>query len=295
MRLTQMIEALLFASDAPLSAADLLRIDERLDEDTVEAVIQELRAEYETSERSFQVYEVAGGYQLLTRPEYVTVLERYDSVPQPARLSVPALEVLAIIAYRQPIGRAEIEDIRGVGSSGVLRTLQERSLIDVVARGEGLGRPLLYGTTQKFLEHFGFRSLEDLPRPEELPVVLRERTRPAESVRESGKEPEPAALVIERAPAVTERVLSIVNLEPSTDVSEMEDVSADLEFEEVELKWAAAGARETAERAERRDAAAAADRADGRGADGGAGEPEAKVAAPERADWNEVGEQASSG
>src|SRR5688572_13624972 len=179
MRLTQMIEALLFASDAPLSAADLLRIDEQLDEDTVEAIIQELRAEYELGERSFQVYEVAGGYQLLTRPEFVTVLERYDSVPQPARLSVPALEVLAIIAYRQPIGRAEIEDIRGVGSSGVLRTLQERELVDAVARGEGLGRPLLYGTTQKFLEHFGFRSLEDLPRPDELPVVLRTRPVPA--------------------------------------------------------------------------------------------------------------------
>jgi len=176
MRLTQIIEALLFASDAPLSAADLSRVDERLDEDTVEAVIQELRAEYELSERSFQIYEVGGGFQLLTRPEFVTVLERYDSVPQPSRLSAPALEVLAIIAYRQPLGRAEIEDIRGVGSSGVLRTLQERSLIEPVARGEGLGRPLLYGTTRKFLEHFGFRSLEDLPRPDELPVVLRDRT-----------------------------------------------------------------------------------------------------------------------
>jgi segregation and condensation protein B len=176
MRLTQIIEALLFASDAPLSAADLLRVDERLDEDTVEAVIQELRSEYELGERSFQIYEVAGGYQLLTRPEFVSVLERYDSVPQPARLSAPALEVLAIIAYRQPIGRVEIEDIRGVGSSGVLRTLTERNLVEPVARGEGLGRPLLYGTTKKFMEHFGFRSLEDLPRPDELPVVLRERT-----------------------------------------------------------------------------------------------------------------------
>jgi len=175
MRLTQIIEALLFASDAPLSAADLSRVDERLDEDTVEAVIRELRAEYELGERSFQVYEVAGGYQLLTRPEFVAVLERYDSVPQPARLSVPALEVLAIIAYRQPIGRAEVEDIRGVGSSGVLRTLVERDLVAPVGRAEGLGRPLLYGTTKKFMEHFGFRSLEDLPRPDELPIVLRER------------------------------------------------------------------------------------------------------------------------
>lgn len=178
MRLTQIIEALLFASDAPLSALDISRVDERLDEDTVEAVIQELRSEYELSERSFQIYEVAGGFQLLTRPDFVSVLERYDTVPQPSRLSAPALEVLAIIAYRQPLGRAEIEDIRGVGSSGVLRTLVERSLVEPVGRSEGLGRPLLYGTTSKFLEHFGFRSLDDLPRPDELPVVLRER--PAE-------------------------------------------------------------------------------------------------------------------
>jgi segregation and condensation protein B len=176
MRLTQIIEALLFASDAPLTAADLARVDERLDEDTVEAVIQELRSEYEVSERSFQVYELAGGYQLLTRPEFVTVLERYESVPQPARLSQSALEVLAIIAYRQPIGRAEVEEIRGVGSSGVLRTLQDRHLIEAVGRAEGLGRPLLYGTTTKFLEHFGYRSLEDMPRPDELPVVLLSRT-----------------------------------------------------------------------------------------------------------------------
>jgi segregation and condensation protein B len=186
MRLTQIIEALLFASDAPLSATDLSKVDERLDEDTVEAVIQELRADYELSERSFQIYEVAGGFQLLTRPEFVSVLERYDSVPQPSRLSTPALEVLAIISYRQPLGRGEIEDIRGVGSSGVLRTLVERGLVEPVGRGEGLGRPLLYGTTKKFLEHFGFRSLEDLPRPDELPVVLRDRAPAVSESAESG-------------------------------------------------------------------------------------------------------------
>jgi segregation and condensation protein B len=176
MRLTQIIEALLFASDAPLTPADLARVDEQLDEDTVEAVIQELRSEYESTERSFQVYELAGGYQILTRPEFVTVLERYDTVPQPSRLSNSALEVLAIIAYRQPLGRAEVEEIRGVGSSGVLRTLMDRNLIEAVGRSEGLGRPLLYGTTTKFLEHFGYRSLEDLPRPDELPVVLLSQT-----------------------------------------------------------------------------------------------------------------------
>jgi segregation and condensation protein B len=176
MRLTQIVEALLFASDAPLGAPDIARIDERLDEDTVEAVIQELRSEYEETERAFQIYEVAGGYQLLTRPDFATYLERYETVPQPAKLSAPALETLAIISYRQPIGRGEVEEIRGVGSSSALKTLLDRGLVEVVGRGEGLGRPLLYGTSTRFLEHFGFRSLEDLPRPDELPVVLRTRS-----------------------------------------------------------------------------------------------------------------------
>lgn len=189
MRLTQMVEALLFASDAPLTAADLSRIDERLDEDTVAAVVEELQAEYDRTERAFQIYELAGGFQLLTRPEFVSVLERYQTVPQSGRLSIPALEVLAIVSYRQPIGRLEIEEIRGVQSAAVLRTLQDRELIEPVGRGEGLGRPLLYGTTRRFLEHFGFNSLEDLPRPDELPVVLRN----AEPRIETG-EPEAFAL-----------------------------------------------------------------------------------------------------
>jgi segregation and condensation protein B len=176
MRTSRLIEALLFASHSPLSAAELTRADDHLDEDQVEQAIAELRLEYERDARAFEIVEIAGGYQLLTRPEFASVLERFDSVPHPTRLSSPALETLAIIAYRQPIGRAEVEEIRGVGAGGVLKTLQERELIEVVGRGEGLGRPLLYGTTRRFLEHFGFRSLEDLPRPEELPVVLRAYT-----------------------------------------------------------------------------------------------------------------------
>jgi segregation and condensation protein B len=174
-RASRVIEALLFASESPLAPADLARADEELDEERVEAAIAELRAEYDRDARAFTVYEVGGGYQLLTRPEFAPVLERFDSVPGAQRLSGPALETLAILAYRQPVGRAEVEEIRGVGSGGVLKTLQERGLIEVVGRGEGLGRPLLYGTTQFFLQHFGFRSLDDLPRSEELPVVLARR------------------------------------------------------------------------------------------------------------------------
>ncbi len=175
MNVSQIVEAVLFASDAPLTAGDIARADEMLDEDQVEEAVRLLRAEYDDAARSFQLIELAEGYQILTRPEYAPYLERFDNVPRPSRLSGPALETLAIIAYRQPIGRLEVEYVRGVGVSGVVRTLQERNLIEVVGRAEGLGRPLLYGTTRHFLEHFGFRSLEDLPRPEELPIVLRER------------------------------------------------------------------------------------------------------------------------
>ena len=184
MKTTQIIEALLFASDAPLSAEDLARGEEDLDADAVERAIADLRRDYEQQGRAFQIYQLAGGYQLLTRPEYSPHLERFETVPRNTRLSGAALEVLAIIAYRQPIGRSEVEEIRGVGSSHVLRTLQELGLIDVVARGEGLGRPLLYGTTGRFLEHFGFASLDDLPKPDELPVVL------ANHRRERAQEPE---------------------------------------------------------------------------------------------------------
>ena len=173
---TQIVEAVLFASEAPLNAEEIARADEALDEDLIEEAIQELNAAYSESERAFEIRELGEGYQLLTRADFAPYLERFDTIPRPSRLSGPALETLAIIAYRQPIGRIEVEYIRGVSSAGVIHTLQDRALIEVVTRGEGLGRPLLYGTTQRFLEHFGFRSLDDLPRPEELPVILRERT-----------------------------------------------------------------------------------------------------------------------
>jgi segregation and condensation protein B len=174
-RASRIIEALLFASESPLTPADLARADEGLDEERVEAAIAELRAEYDREQRAFTVHEVGGGYQLLTRPEFAPVLERFDSVPASQRISGPALETLAIIAYRQPVGRAEVEEIRGVGAGGVLKTLQERGLVEVVGRSEALGRPLLYGTTQFFLQHFGFRGIDDLPRSEELPIVLARR------------------------------------------------------------------------------------------------------------------------
>ena len=177
MRLAQIVESALFASQTPLTPRDIARADESLTPEIVKDALAELRDEYERSDRSFQIYNLGDGYQILTRPEYAPYLERFDSVPRTYGLSPAALETLAIIAYRQPISRVEIEDIRGVGSTTVLRTLQEWELIDTVGRGEGLGRPLLYGTTQRLLDHFGLRDLADLPRLEDLPVTLQtERT-----------------------------------------------------------------------------------------------------------------------
>ena len=125
-----------------------------------------------------ELVELGGGWQILTRPEYTETIERAQLAARPHRLSAAALETLALIAYRQPLGRLEIEEIRGVSVGGMLKTLLERGLIDVIARGEGLGRPLLYGTTPAFLEQFALRHLGELPRAEELAIALRTEPRP---------------------------------------------------------------------------------------------------------------------
>ncbi len=177
----QIVEATLFASQTPLTVRELARADEALDLARVREALGSLREHYEADARAFQVYQLGDGYQILTRPEFAPYLERFDSVPRPPALSRAALETLAIVAYRQPIGRIELEEIRGVASASVLRTLQDWELLAVVGRGEGLGRPLLYGTTPQFLDHFALRSLSDLPRPDELPISL---------VRPSATEPE---------------------------------------------------------------------------------------------------------
>ncbi len=173
MRATRIVEAVLFASESPLAPAEIARAGGDLTTAAVEAAINQLCQEYEREDRAFQIYPLGDGYQILTRPEYAPYLEQFDSVTRTTRLSRAALETLAIIAYRQPVSRLEIEELRGVNVAGVLRNLQERDLIEVVERAEGLGRPMLYGTTRKFLDHFGLRSLEDLPQPEDLQISLR--------------------------------------------------------------------------------------------------------------------------
>jgi segregation and condensation protein B len=173
--LAKLLEAALFASavPVPLDALRLMAAHSDDGESTLESALTELREHYDNDGHGVELIEVAGGWQILTRPEYTEAIERAQLAARPQRLSAAALETLAIIAYRQPIGRAEIEEIRGVGAGALLKSLNERGLIDIVGRGEGLGRPLLYGTTPSFLEQFALRHLEELPRADELAIALR--------------------------------------------------------------------------------------------------------------------------
>lgn len=173
--LAKLLEAALFASAIPIPAEALRLMAAHAEdgENTLESALEELRDHYENDGHGVELVEIAGGWQILTRPEYTEAIERAQLAARPQRLSAAALETLAIIAYRQPIGRAEIEEIRGVGAGAILKSLLERGLIDVTGRGEGLGRPLLYGTTPSFLEQFALRHLEELPRSDELAIALR--------------------------------------------------------------------------------------------------------------------------
>jgi segregation and condensation protein B len=162
------VEAILFSSDAPLTPAKLAQIAELPGQKAVRQAVATLNERYEQTRSSFRIESVAGGYQMLTLPEYHDVLARLYKTRSESKLSQAAMETLAIIAYRQPILRADIEAIRGVACGEVLRGLMEKQMVKIVGRAEILGRPMLYGTTRRFLETFGLNDLQDLPRVEEL-------------------------------------------------------------------------------------------------------------------------------
>lgn len=171
--LTQLVEAALFAAARPLTLEELNALDPDVSEAEVRAALEQLREHYDFDGHGVEVVELGGGFQILTRPALAAALERAQVAQRSPRLTPAMLETLAVIAYRQPVGRNEVEEIRGVNVSGVLRSLQERGLIEVVGRSEGLGRPLLYGTTPLFLELLGLPDLANLPRAEEFTIALR--------------------------------------------------------------------------------------------------------------------------
>lgn len=170
-RVKPVVEALLFASDGPLSLGRLKALLDA-DPEAIREAIDLLNREYWETGRSFLIVEVAGGFQMATRSQFAPWVRKLSGRSE-ARLSKAALEVLAIIAYRQPVTRQEVEAIRGVSSGGVLAGLLQRGLIRITGRSDAPGRPLLYGTTRKFLQTFGLRSLEELPKPEEIEEMMR--------------------------------------------------------------------------------------------------------------------------
>jgi segregation and condensation protein B len=182
MNLSRVIEALLFSAHKPLSVKEIVDVlrnagaeDEFPPNDfanvkpaEIAAAIEQLKIEYIQNEHGFQLVEKAEGWQLTSDPKYARWVRGLFPAPKPSRLTSPALETLAIIAYRQPITRADVEAVRGVTIDSVLQTLMERGLVRISGRAEIPGRPLLYETTEFFLDHFGLRNLDELPNVEEL-------------------------------------------------------------------------------------------------------------------------------
>jgi len=168
------LEALIFASPQPITPREIGKVLGGIPREAWQAALAEIRSDYARDGRGLQLVEIAGGYQITTRPEYNDWVRELLDPKAPTRLSIQALETLAVIAYKQPVTLPEIIELRGVKSGGVLKTLLEKRLIRITGRKEVVGRPMLYGTTKEFLLHFGLKDLGELPRIEEFAEVLGE-------------------------------------------------------------------------------------------------------------------------
>lgn len=163
------IEAILFVNEKPVSLDQFKKILETVSAGEIKKVLQEMQNEFERRKNGMTIVEIAGGYQMLSNPIFANYVREFYKTKHKEKLSKPALETLAIMAYKQPVSRADIETIRGVNSDGVVVHLIEKELIKIVGRKDVPGKPYLYGTTKQFLEYFGLKSLEDLPKLEEFP------------------------------------------------------------------------------------------------------------------------------
>ena len=185
--LKSIVEAIIFASDTLLSPKQIKDIINepakkfssngetgKISEDDIKNIIAELNQRYAEQGSAFRIIEIADGYQFATLPEFAKWVGRLFKEKNKRKLSQPALETLAIIAYKQPISKPEIESIRGVNVDHIIKTLLEKKLITIVGRAETIGRPLLYGTTKEFLKYFGLKSLSELPKPPEIDEIMKE-------------------------------------------------------------------------------------------------------------------------
>ena len=166
------LEALLFSSDKPLTLEQLKNALDTKETEQLRTVIQDLKSEYESANRGMRIAEIANGYQMVTSSNFAPFLKKLYKERHVERLSKPALETLAIIAYKQPLTKHEIESLRNVNVDGVVKNLLDKDLIRVSGRKKAPGRPLIFGTTRQFLEYFGLKSLEELPKMEDFSKLL---------------------------------------------------------------------------------------------------------------------------
>ena len=214
-QLVAIVEALVFASPEPITFKALLKLLDTEQKDDVRAALAELTRRYEARGGGLQLLEVAGGHQIVTRPELHEWVRRMFHERTTQKLSVQALETLAVIAYKQPITAAEITDIRGVNTSGVIGTLLERGLVKIAGRKQVVGRPFLYATTRDFLDRFGLRDLNDLPKVEDMAEALGFEV-PAGIATDA-----PASLLPSEEPATEEDAAVLAGLEEADAGSEL--------------------------------------------------------------------------
>ena len=176
--LKAVIEALLFASDKPLPLERMRNALDNMDAAQIRGILEELKNDYEKSERGVRIAEIAGGFQIITAPSFAPFLKKLYKDRHADKLSKPALETLAIIAYKQPVTKLEVESLRSVNVDGVFYSLMDKGLIRVAGRKKAPGRPKVYGTTAQFLEYFGLKSLEELPKIENFQTALSEKEAP---------------------------------------------------------------------------------------------------------------------
>ncbi|MFA7271713.1 MAG: SMC-Scp complex subunit ScpB [Candidatus Omnitrophota bacterium] len=169
------IEALLLASEKPLPLEQIRVVLDNLDLPEARRLIEELKLEYEEANRGIRIAEIAGGFQMITAAAFAPFLKKLFKDRNTEKLSKPALETLAIIAYKQPLTRLEIELLRNVNVDGVIKSLADKNLIRIAGRKKAPGRPCVYGTTRQFLEHFGLKSLDDLPKIEEFSALAEKK------------------------------------------------------------------------------------------------------------------------
>lgn len=223
-QLKSALEALLFVSGNPLSMDKLKGIFDETTAEQIDLQLALLRQDYDDRGSGIMLAEVAGGYQLATRPEHFSWIRKFKAVKVSTKLSKPALETLAIVAYKQPITRSEVEAVRGVNIGGIMRTLMERRLVKIVGKKDVPGKPMMYGTTQDFLQYFGLKDLSSLPTLKEF------------------QELEPGEDITEEAPAAPATEAEILEEEAAyADLAPEEEAPAGEAAETAETTEAATG------------------------------------------------------